>query len=57
MHAKIVIFLCVDIGVVGGCGELCQVVADKTGSKYAGLACNLLCDIVGVREFIKIIEE
>ncbi|XP_035680752.1 countin-1-like isoform X1 [Branchiostoma floridae] len=44
------------VGVVGTCGDLCQALADKTGSQALGVACNLLCDIEGVKEFIKIIE-
>lgn len=46
-----------DAGVVGTCGELCELLEEKTGSKFAGLACNLLCDYVGIKEFIKLIEE
>ncbi|KAI8505679.1 hypothetical protein Bbelb_168680 [Branchiostoma belcheri] len=45
------------VGVVGTCGELCQALADKTGSQALGVACNLLCDIEGVQEFIKLIEK
>ena len=43
------------MGVVGGCGEICGLLEQKTGSKALGVACNLLCDIVGVEEFVKII--
>ena len=42
-----------DVGVVGGCGDLCQ----KLENKDASLACNILCDLVGVKEFIAIIEK
>ena len=49
--------LCIDVGVVGGCADLCGILEEKTGSKIAGLACNLLCDFVGIKEFINIIEE
>jgi len=43
-------------GVVGGCGALCNALASKT-SPAIGTVCNLLCDIVGVEEFIKIIQK
>lgn len=47
----------IDAGVVGGCADLCGMLENKTGSKIAGIACNLLCDYVGITEFIKIVEE
>ena len=49
--------MCIDAGVVGGCADLCGILANKTGSQAAGVACNLLCDIVGIKEFISIIEK
>ena len=49
-------FPCVDAGVVGGCADLCGILANKTNSQAAGIACNLLCDVVGIKEFINIIE-
>ena len=47
----------VDAGVVGGCGDLCQALLNKTNSQAAGIACNLLCDVVGVKEFMAIVEK
>lgn len=44
------------IGVIGTCGDICNVVEQKTGSQILGVVCNLLCDFVGVDEFVKIIE-
>jgi len=44
-------------GVVGTCGTLCQALAQKTGSQAVGAICNILCDIEGVEEFIKLIEK
>ena len=44
------------IGVIGSCGEICSYVQDKTGSQIVGVVCNLLCDIAGVDEFIKIVD-
>ncbi|XP_045164937.2 countin-1-like [Mercenaria mercenaria] len=43
-------------GVIGGCADLCNALASKT-SPAIGTVCNLLCDIVGVEEFIKIIQK
>jgi hypothetical protein len=31
-------------------------VAQKVGNQYVGIVCNLLCDYVGITEFIKVIE-
>ena len=49
--------MCVDVGVVGGCADLCGILENKTHSQAAGVACNLLCDVVGIKEFINIIEK
>ena len=46
-----------DVGIVGTCGDLCQLLEQKTGSQALGVACDLLCDIVGIREFVNIINE
>ncbi len=43
--------------MIGGCSELCGILADKTNSKLAGEVCDVLCAIVGIKEFIKIINE
>ena len=43
--------------MVGGCEELCQLLAEKTGSKTAGEVCTILCAVVGVKEFIALIEK
>ncbi|XP_064603681.1 countin-1-like [Liolophura sinensis] len=44
-------------GVVGTCGELCQLLEQKTGSQALGAVCDILCDVVGIEEFIKLIEK
>jgi len=41
-----------NIGVIGGCGDLCS----KLPNKYEADACDLICDYVGVEEFVKLIE-
>merc|ERR1719498_683050 len=40
-------------GVVGGCGKLCSALK----SKGASTVCNLACDIIGIKEFIKILSK
>jgi hypothetical protein len=47
----------VDVGVVGGCSEICGILANKTGSGTIGTVCNILCDIVGVQEFANLLEK
>jgi len=42
-----------NIGVVGSCGELCGYLPNK----YEVDACDLICDYVGIEEFIKLIEK
>ncbi|MCI3311102.1 saposin domain-containing protein, partial [Escherichia coli] len=44
-------------GVIGTCGELCELLAEKTGSKALGAVCDILCDIAGIEEFIKLINK
>ena len=48
---------CIDAGVVGGCSDLCGLLAKKTGNKIVGDVCELLCVYVGIKEFIKVLEE
>lgn len=51
-----IIFL--DVGVVGGCTELCSLLAEKLdNSTIVDAACELLCAYVGIKEFINIIEK
>jgi len=44
-------------GVVGTCGALCNALAQKTGSQALGAVCDILCDIVGIEEFIKLVQK
>lgn len=46
-----------NVGIVGECSALCQFVEEKVGSEIVGVVCNLLCDYVGIKEFISIIEK
>jgi len=43
-------------GVVGSCGKLCAALVKATGNSKLGGPCNLLCDIVGIKDFIKWIQ-
>lgn len=43
-------------GVVGGCADLCSALASKT-SPAIGTVCNILCDIAGIEEFIRIVQK
>lgn len=42
----------VQVGIVGTCGELCGLLP----LKLEAVACNLLCDIVGIKEFVRLVE-
>eukprot|EP00761_Pharyngomonas_kirbyi_P011092 gb/GECH01011116.1/.p1 GENE.gb/GECH01011116.1/~~gb/GECH01011116.1/.p1 ORF type:complete len:238 (+),score=57.24 gb/GECH01011116.1/:1-714(+) len=44
-----------NVGVIGTCGKLCSKL--EPYGKYLPAACDLLCDYVGVDEFIKIIQK
>lgn len=39
------------------CGDICQILEDKTGKKALGVICNILCDAVGIKEFIDVIQK
>jgi hypothetical protein len=42
-----------DEGILANCGDLCGVVTNRTGSKALGDVCLLVCDGLGLDEFIK----
>jgi len=54
---NILLNIILDTGILGTCQTLCQALADKTGSALLGTICDLVCDIVGIDEFIHIIEK
>jgi len=54
---NILLNLILDTGIIGTCGTLCQALAQKTGSELIGTICNLVCDVFGIEEFIKLIEK
>jgi hypothetical protein len=53
---NILLNLILDTGIIGTCGTLCQALAQKTGSELIGTICDLVCDVVGIEEFIKLLE-
>ena len=46
----------IDGGVIDGCSDLCGLLAKET-DKLVGEICDILCVVVGIDEFIKIIEK
>ena len=46
-----------NVGVVGECSKLCVYVGDKLNNKVIAVVCNILCDFVGIEEFVKIIDQ
>ena len=47
--------LILDFGVVGSCQTLCAALANRTGQEALGIVCNIVCDSVGLIEFINLI--
>ena len=56
-HTACWLYMPTEEGVVGGCSALCSVVQNKTGSQPVGAVCDILCDLVGVQEFSKLIDK
>jgi len=52
---NVVLNIILDEGIIKSCGELCGAVANKTGSKFAGDVCDVVCEAFGIDEFIKVI--
>lgn len=44
-------------GVLNSCGDLCNIVADKSGSELLGFLCMFGCSVLGVEEFAKIMQK
>ena len=44
-----------DAGVVDTCGYLCELLEEETHSQALEFACDIICDVEGIREFIKLI--
>jgi len=54
---NVLLNIILDSGILGTCQTVCQALATKTGSAILGTICDLVCDIVGIDEFIHIIEK
>lgn len=54
---NILLNIIVQAGIEGSCGKLCSALADKTGSQVLGGICMVLCEVGGVKEFVKLIEK
>ena len=46
----------IDGVIIDGCGDLCGELAKRT-DKLVGEICDILCVVVGIDEFIKILEK
>ena len=46
-----------DAGVIGSCGELCHLLDEKVNSTAVEVVCDILCDAIGVTEFIRIVKQ
>ena len=53
----ILLNIILQVGVLNTCGDLCNIVVDKTGSGFLGFLCDIGCDAFGIDEFIKAIEK
>lgn len=42
-----------NVGILGSCGALCTLLPNK----IEATVCNLLCDIVGIEEFVKLVQK
>ena len=49
---NVLLNIILDQGILGTCGDLCGALANRTGSAFAGDICDLVCDGLGIDEFI-----
>ncbi|CAF3728116.1 unnamed protein product [Rotaria sp. Silwood1] len=54
---ELVLDAVLQFGVISTCGDVCDFVAEKSGSSLLGFICTIGCDILGIEEFIKLIEK
>ncbi|CAF1212789.1 unnamed protein product [Adineta ricciae] len=53
---NVLLNLILDEGIIGSCGDLCGALANKTSSKGLGDVCLVVCNVVGIGEFIRLLE-
>ncbi|CAF1196132.1 unnamed protein product [Adineta steineri] len=53
---NVLLNLILDEGVIENCGDLCDALANKTGSQPAGFVCLVVCNALGIGELIRILE-
>ncbi len=46
-----------EVGVVGGCAKICTALEEKVNIELVGTLCDIVCDIEGVEEFVKIVQK
>ncbi|CAF1117688.1 unnamed protein product [Adineta steineri] len=51
---NVILNVILDEGILGTCGDLCGIVANKT-SKFLAEVCDIACDAVGLDEFVRLI--
>jgi hypothetical protein len=49
---NVLLNLILNQGIVESCQKLCSALANKTGSTFAGVVCEIACDGLGIDEFI-----
>ena len=54
--AVVMQLLITDSGVIGSCHDLCGELAKET-SNFTGEVCDILCTLVGIDAFVRIIEK
>ena len=54
---QVVLDIILQYGILDTCGDLCDIVADKTGSSILGFVCMFGCDVLGLEEFVKIMDK
>lgn len=53
---NVLLNLILDQGIIGNCGDLCGALTNKTNSTAEGDVCLVVCNVMGIAEFIKVLE-
>jgi hypothetical protein len=54
---QVVLNIILDYGVMDTCGHLCDIVGEKTGSGLLEFICTMGCDVLGLEEFVKLMQK